>query len=165
MIFNALSASVQEGFAQGTLTNYIYEENLFSVHYGDEPLSINFFDFAPVFNNEFDADLRGLTKSYWHGYARQLQNLFIVKTNTWAYEKEWRAIQVNFEGPKEPEERVRHYPIEVLTGIYFGYNTPEIAKKRIAAIYWEKHHEINFISCKLSNARELTYEPWELEEE
>jgi len=73
------TGSVQDGFAEGTLTNYIYEENVFPVRYSDETLSINFFDFAPVFNNEHDADLRGLTKSYWHGYARQLQNLLPLK--------------------------------------------------------------------------------------
>lgn len=155
----------QEGFAKGTSEKYIYEENLFPVRYIRESPNINFFDFAPVFENEYDVDLINLTKSHWHNYAYQLQDLFKVKTPEWAYEKEWRAIQINFKGPQEPEERVRHYPIEALNAIYFGANTPNNAKIRIANIYKKKHANVLFFACKISDGGLLRSEPWEFSEE
>jgi len=128
------------GFAQGTSKIYLFEDNITRVNYTNEVECINFFDFSPVFSNEHDADLRGLSKSRWHGFAYHLQSLFSNKTADWEYEKEWRAIEINFDGFKEPEERIRHYPIEALTTIYFGYNMPGSVKNQIHKLYKEKGH-------------------------
>jgi hypothetical protein len=147
-------------------TDFIqYDENVLPVIYKDIQPCLNFFDFAAVFANENDADLIGLSKSRWHGYARHLESLFATKTAAWNYEREWRAIEINFDKPKEPEERIRHYPIEALTGIYFGTRTPEAVKNRIYNLYKNKLHTIKLIDCKLSDGKELNFQEWELPEE
>jgi|GEM_PF-975510 len=155
-----LKGSAGDGYAEGNTGFYVYEEAILPVKYSDEPLQVNFFDFAPVFLNEHDADLRGLSKSKWHGYANHLQNLFVTKTSTWSYEQEWRMVEVNFAGPKEPEDRLLHYPIESLTAVYFGSNMNEATKRRIAKIYNEKRHDLRYLECKLSGDRQFIVEPW-----
>jgi hypothetical protein len=157
--------SVGDGYAEGTTGFYVYEEAILPVNYSDKPLHVNFFDFAPVFLNEHDADLRGLSKSKWHGYANHLQNLFVTKTAPWAYEQDWRMVEVNFARAKEPEDRVQHYPIEMLTAIYIGCNMADASKRRIAKIYNQKGHDLKFLECKLSGDRQLTFEPWEFYED
>ena len=72
-----------------------------------------------VFENESDCDLIGLSKSWTHKYAQELEWVFSTKTNSWKYENEWRAIEINFGETKEPEERIRHYPIESLASVWF----------------------------------------------
>ena len=121
----------QPGYGAGHIDFMQYEEDVLPVNYRSIQPCLNFFDFSAVFANEHDADLIGLSKSRWYGYARHLEFLFATKTAAWQYEREWRAIEINFDKPKEPEERIRHYPIEALTAIYFGTRTPETAKIRI----------------------------------
>lgn len=137
-------------------------EKIYKVKYQDNQPHINFFEFAPVINNEYDCDLIGLSKSWTHNFARELESVFSTKTLPWAYEKEWRAIIINFKDKKEPEERISYYPIECLTGIYFGIRTPEDVKKRVFKIF-DRHHSqnIKYYTCIPTSGRELTFSNWE----
>jgi hypothetical protein len=152
-------------FATGHLPFLEFEGKVSPVLYQDEQPCINFFDFAAVFANEHDADLINLSKSKWHGYARHLETLFATKTAAWSYEREWRAIDINFGGPQQPEERIKHYTVESLSAIYFGTRTPEAVKQRICHLYKKKHHNIKLIDCKLSEGKDLNFEEWEPPEE
>lgn len=151
--------------SQQSIETHLFWDRIHKVIYQQEQPYINFFDFAAVFENEGDCDLMGLSKSRWHGYALELELIFGIKTLPWAYEKEWRAIEIHFGNPEHPEEKVRHYPIEALSAIYFGIRTPSTIKKRIAALYKHKHTEIQFFDSKLSNVRELVFTEWEDDEE
>ena len=139
----------------------IYWDRIREVSYQDEQPFINFFDFSPVFDNELDCDLIGLSKGWTHGFAHELEMVFSTKTKPWKYENEWRAIEINFGEPKHPEERIRHYPIEVLSSIYFGIRTPEDVKKRIHDIFKQHRKAIILYDCKPTNGRELNFEIWE----
>lgn len=160
-----LEGGYDRDLAKGQIETISYGENIWPVNYHDEERCINFFDFAPVFLNPDDIDLQQLSKSRWHGFADHLQNVFATKKKTWEYENEWRIIEVNFAGEKQPEERIRHYPIEALTGIYFGTNTPERDKKRIYKLMENKGHLLNYWECKLSNSLKLISQPWEVPDE
>jgi hypothetical protein len=139
----------------------IFWEGLSKVDYRDEQAHINFFEFAPVFDNEHDCDLIGLTKSWTHAFAHELKSVFSTKTRPWSYENEWRAIEINFSDKQEPEERIKHYPIEALSSIYFGMRTPEFVKKRIFKIFQSQRKDLEYFECKPTNGRELTFETWE----
>lgn len=152
-------------YAKGQMPFHEFEGNVSPVQYRDEQPCLNFFDFAAVFANEDDVDLINLSKSRWHGYARYLENLLATKTATWSYEREWRAIDVNFGGTKQPDERIRHYTIESLSAVYFGTRTPEEVKKRIYLLYKKKDHQLRFVDCKLSDGRNLVFQDWEFPED
>jgi hypothetical protein len=155
-----------KGFSNWNITEIIFWDKIKKVTYQENQPHINFFNFSPVFNNEYDCDLIGLSKSWTHKYAYELENVFSTKTLPWGYENEWRAIEINFGEKKEPEERINHYPIECLSGIYFGIRTPENIKKRIYKIF-EKYskHKIQFFSAIATSGRELKFENWEYYEE
>ncbi|MBN8697159.1 MAG: DUF2971 domain-containing protein [Bacteroidetes bacterium] len=141
-------------------------ERIRKVKYQDKQPHINFFDFSPVFNNEYDCDLVGLSKSWTHKFANELEAVFSTKTLPWAYENEWRAIEINFGEKKEPEERINHYPIQCLTGIYFGIRTPEEVKKRIYKIFDKlQTHNIKYFNCVPTSGRELKFENWDYYQE
>lgn len=151
-------------------SNWHIEEKIFwdrirQVTYQEEQPYINFFEFSPVFDNEHDCDLIGLSKSWTHRFAQELEWVFSTKTKPWCYEREWRAIEINFGEPQHPEERIRHYPIEVLSSIYFGIRTPESTKKRIHNIFKKLGKEIQYFDCKPTNGRDLNFEIWEYYEE
>jgi len=152
-------------YASGHLSFREFEDKVHPVNYLDEQPCLNFFDFAAVFANEYDVDLINLSKSRWHGYARHLETLFSTKTAAWSYEREWRAIEINFGGPAQPEERIKHYPIESLSAVYFGTRTPEAVKKRIHDLYKKKRHKIELIDCILSEGKDLNFQQWEAPEE
>ena len=154
-----------EKYSEWELKGYLYWDRINEVKYQKNLPSISFYDFSPVFENENDCDLMGLSKSWWHGYAHELERVFSVKTLPWEYEKEWRAIEINFGEIKEPEERIRHYPIEAVTGIYFGIRTPNKVKDRIYKILNSKNEYINYFDCQLSNNRDLEFKEWEYDEE
>ncbi|TXJ24936.1 MAG: DUF2971 domain-containing protein [Chitinophagaceae bacterium] len=151
----------EKTLSEHTLDEHIYWDRINKVRYQIEQPHINFFDFSAIFENEYDCDLIGLSKTRWHGYAFELELIFATKTLPWEYEKEWRAIHINFGEPEHPEERIRHYPIEALSSIYFGVRTPSPAKKRISAIFKHKHKDIQFFDCKLSDGREISFIEWE----
>lgn len=138
--------------------------NLNEVQYEKEQPYINFYNFAPVFENEDDCDLIGLSKSWTHEYARELVWAFSTKTKSWRYEKEYRIIKINFDKPKIPEERIRHYPIEALSSIYFGVNTPERVRTRIYRILNSKNSKIEFFESKLNGTDSLEFQKWDIEE-
>lgn len=143
----------------------IFWSNLKKVEYEEIQPYINFYHFAPVFQNEYDCDLLGLSKSWTHKYAFELESLFSTKTKSWKYENEWRAIEINFENQKFPEERVRHYPIECLSAIYFGINTPEEVKNRIYKMFYRKNIEIDFFDAELTGTNLIDFKYWECKED
>jgi len=147
------------------MKSHIYWDKLDKVFYQNDQPYINFYAFAPVFENEYDCDLLGLSKSWTHKYAYELQSLFSCKTKSWEYENEWRAIEINFEKEKRPEERIRHYPIEALSAIYFGINTPEETKNRIYKMLYNKSHEIDFFEAELNGTNVIDFRYWEYKEE
>lgn len=130
------------------------------VIYVDEQPHVNFFDFSPMFFNEGDLDLIHFTKSKWHGFAYELQRIFSTKTKYWAYENEYRAIEININTPINPEQRIRRYPIEVLSGIYFGYRTVESDKIRIYNIFKNRKNSINYYNSILSKDGKLHFTKW-----
>ena len=138
----------------------IFWDRIHKVEYVPELPTINYFDFAPVFENEGDCDLMGMSKSRWHGYAHELERIFTHKTLDWEYEEEWRAIEINFENNKQPESRIRHYPSEALTRVYFGIRTPDNVKERIYKIINNQNPETDFYVAKLTDKRELDFEEW-----
>ena len=143
----------------------IFWDRIKKVNYQTSQPFINFYDFSPVFDNEHDCDLIGLSKSWTHGFAYELENVFSTKTLPWKYENEWRAIEVNFGDIQEPEERVRHYPIECLSSIYFGLRTPESAKKRIYKIFKSHRKDIQYFDSFPTDGREIIFDNWEYYEE
>lgn len=151
----------EKRMSEHKLDEHIYWDRISKVRYQNEQPFINFFDFSAVFENEYDCDLIGLSKGRWHGYAFELELIFATKTLPWEYEKEWRAIHINFGDPEYPEERIRHYPIEALSSIYFGVRTPLSVKRRISAMFKHKHKDIQFFDSKLSNGRDLSFTEWE----
>lgn len=142
----------------------ILPERMSKVLYTNDRPQINFFDFAPVFENEHDCDLLGLSKSWTHRFAYELEKVFSNKTTPWQYEKEWRAIHINFGDSLEPEERIKNYPIKSLSSIYFGTRTPENVKNRIFKIFKIKHPNLKYFNCKLTSGKELEFEEWEYNE-
>lgn len=147
------------------LETHMYWDRIKKVYYKTEQPFINFFEFSPVFENEHDCDLIGLSKPWTHHFAHQLEWVFYTKTTPWNYEKEWRAIHINFGNPQEPENRIRHYPLESLKAIYFGMRTPEDIKKRIFHIFDNQRKELQYFECKPSNVKDLGFIEWEYYEE
>lgn len=142
----------------------IYWDRIKQVSYEKEHPHINFFEFAPVFNNEHDCDLIGLSKPWTHYFAHKLEMAFSKKLPVWEYEAEWRAIEINFDEPKIPEERIRKYPIEALSGIFFGLKTPDSVKERIYKIIEPKNNEVEFYQSNLNEKNEIEFEIWYFEE-
>ena len=142
----------------------VFWDRLKRVRYEKEHPHINFFEFAPVFDNEHDCDLIGLSKPWTHYFAHELEMAFSQKLPNWEYESEWRAIEINFDEPKIPEDRIRKYPIEALSGIYFGLKTPDNVKKRIYKIIEPKNEEVEFYQSKLNEKSEIEFEIWYFEE-
>ena len=155
----------KRGFTNLETKSTIYWSGLMKVNYEDEQPFINFYKFSPVFENEHDCDLIGLSKSWTHEYAHELKWVFSTKTKSWKYENEWRDIQINFDKAKEPEERISKYPIECLSAIYFGIKTPQNVRNRIYKIFLQKHANIKFYEPKLNGTDMIEFEEWEFIEE
>lgn len=155
----------KERLSKWNLETHMYWDRIQKVNYESEQPFINFFEFSPVFANEYDCDLIGLSKPWTHHFAHQLELVFSTKTAPWKYEKEWRAIAISFRNPQEPEERIRHYPLESLKAIYFGMRTPENIKKRIFHIFDKQRKELQYFECKPSNGKDLEFIKWEYYEE
>lgn len=156
---------IENDYTEWDLKMYSFWDKIYKIEYQDKPPTINFYDFSPVYANENDCDLMGLTKSKWHGFAHELEKVFSIKTSPWKYEKEWRAIEINFGKQKTPEERVRRYPTEILSGVYFGIRTSEEVKARVYRILNEKNSAIKYFEAQLSNERDLEFNEWEYYEE
>lgn len=147
-------------FSEWEFKGCLYWDDINKVEYREELPAINFYDFAPIFENENDCDLMELSKSRWHGYAYKLKKIFAVKTLPWKYEKEWRAIEISFGELKQPEERIRQYPIEAVSEIYFGIRTPSKVKKRIYKLLNSMKEDIKYYECVLSNSKDLNIKKW-----
>lgn len=151
----------KQRFSKWDTEEFIKWGGLNKVRYVDIQPFINFYDFSPVFENESDCDLIGLSKPWTHRFAHQLQSVFSIKTKPWAYEKEWRAIEINFDSPKEPEARIRHFPLECLSGIYFGSRTPESAKNRIFKLFNSMGKSLSYFDADPTSGRDLNFSTWE----
>lgn len=138
-----------------------WSKGIRKVRYENRQPFINFYDFIAAFENEYDCDLVGLSKPWTHKYAKELEEVFSKKTNSWKYEREWRAIEINFGNFKEPEERIRHYPIESLSAINFGFKTPIEAKNRIYKMMTAKNPEIKFYQSHLDGNEIIKFSMWE----
>tara|TARA_R110001583_G_scaffold186749_1_gene347668 strand:+ start:1805 stop:2791 length:987 start_codon:yes stop_codon:yes gene_type:complete len=147
-----------------TSQSTVFWDRLKRVRYEKEHPHINFFEFAQVFNNEHDCDLIGLSKPWTHYFAHELEMAFSQKLLAWEYEEEWRAIEINFDEPKIPEDRIRKYPIEALSGVYFGLKTTDNVKNRIYKIIEPKNKEVEFYQSKLNDKNELEFVIWYYEE-
>lgn len=151
----------KERLSKWELETYMFWDKIKKVNYEVEQPYINFFEFSPVFDNEHDCDLIGLSKPWTHFFAHQLEMVFSTKTKPWEYENEWRAIQINFGNPLLPEERIRHYPLESLKAIYFGMRTPNEVKNRIHQIFDKQQKKLQYFECKPSNGKDLEFIEWE----
>ncbi len=139
----------------------IYWERLNKVKYEDKILPINYFAIFPIFANEHDCDLINLSKSQWYPYATYLENIFCIKTKLWEYEKEWRSIELNFKEPRQPEKRIRHYPPEALSKIFFGIRTPNEIKERIYQLINTQNPNTKFFTSILTNNGSLEFQQWQ----
>jgi len=150
----------RQQMSKHNVQHYTFWEQIKKVTYQADQPFVNFFEFSQVFENEFDCDLIGLSKGRWHGYAEELEKLFARKTSPWHYENEWRAVSINFENKQHPEERIRYYPIECLSSIFFGLKTPEHVKERIYNIYKQKNANISFFDGIISEGNNLEFTEW-----
>ena len=152
-------------FQEFEIKGNTYADRIHKVSYLQEQPFINFFDFSYAFGNEYHVDLIRLSKTWAHKYAFMLEVAFSTKTIDWKYEQEFRLIQINFDNKKEPENRIRHFPIEALTAIYFGHRTPEQTKNRVFRLLHDKSEKIEFYESRLTGGDKLNFEEWYLEEE
>ncbi len=152
-----------KGYSEWQIRAVTFSDRISKVSYKEQQPFINFFEFSAVFENEHDYDLISLSKSWTHSYADKLESVFSTKTIQWSYEKEWRAIDINFGDPLQPEDRIRHYPIESLKSIYFGMRTPDHIRKRIYNIFKSKRKEIQFFECVPTNGKNIDFIKWESE--
>lgn len=127
----------------------VLSESVRKVKYIERPIYTNFYEFLPVFVNYGDVDLHHLSKSYWHPYAKKLENLFLCKLKHWEYEKEWRIVEVEFKKGSFPENRILKYNRDALSGIIFGSRTTKENKHRI-------HNITNREQVKYYDSRILT---------
>lgn len=128
---------------------YSYDEKIKIVNYADKLPSTNFYDFLPVFSNEFDIDLRHLSKSWWHPFANKLESDYLFKLNHWEHEKEWRIVLVSFQEDNFPEDRILKYNIDALSGIIFGMRADQQVKRRVYNIVRNKSEKICFYDAIL----------------
>lgn len=159
------SDKYRQNISDWEVSETIYWEQLRKVTYQIEQPTINFFDFSPAFANEHNGDLLDLSKSWTHGYAWELEAAFSMKTALWSYENEWRAISIKFGEEEYPEERLKHYPVECLTAVYFGFKTPDATKRRIHKIFHrELRRDIQYFECVSISGTQLDFEEWQCEE-
>lgn len=156
--YNKDSVEYEEGVATWQGRSIRYEDEIREVQYQPLLPTINFFNFSYVFANENDCDVVGISKSWMHPYANEVADKFLIKTPVWEYEKEWRIISMNFETNEYPEKRIRNYPLEYLTGIYFGINTSIEVKNRIIAIMESKHNnKIKYYEAQLKGSSKIRF--------
>ncbi len=133
--------------SRNRIRKVIYQEN--------QPF-INFFDFSLISENGKYFDI----KAWRYKYQQELEIVFATKTKSWEYENEWRAIEINIDNQREPEERIKHYPIESLSSVYFGVNTPDAIRNRIYKILFNKKSDTRFFESKLTGTNLIQFERW-----
>lgn len=138
-----------ECFLPIAVGKYSYHEKVNIVKYVDKLYSTSFYDFLPVFSNEFDIDLRELSKSRWHPFANKLEQAYLFKLNHWEHEKEWRIVRVCFQEDNFPEDRILQYNIDSLSGIIFGMRTDQQVKRRVYNIVRNISEKICFYDAIL----------------
>ena len=152
-----ISEKFQQDFAVWKNRGIILTEHINKVTYQSKQPYINFFQFAFIFikENDFSED----------DVNYEFSEMFSLKTTPWKYEKEWRSVQINFNNNEQPEDRIRHYPIDCLTAIYFGIRTPEATKYRIYNIFKLLDKQLNYFECVQTDSRKLKFKKWEYFEE
>lgn len=151
------SEKFQQDFSVWKNQGIILTEHIRKVTYQTKQPFVNFFQFAFIFINE--------NRHNEDDVAYEFSEVFSSKTTPWKYEKEWRSIQINFKNTEQPEDRIRHYPIDCLTAIYFGIRTPDATKYRIYNIFKLLKKELNFYESIQTDTRKLKFVKWEYFEE
>lgn len=124
------------------------------VNYSIRVPPINFYEFYQAFINEGDIDLMNLSKSRWHPYAEYVESIFLTKLETWAYEKEWRLVNVKFTQAM-PEDNMHKYGRDALKTVYFGVNSDVYSQLRIYKILG---NDVTYYKCKLNGTNSLDSE-------
>lgn len=71
------------------------------------------------------------------GNRKEVLELYCTKSSVWGYEREWRCIH--------PEAQTSYkYPVEALTGIYFGPKIDPDMREILCLILYEKNPHIRF---------------------
>jgi len=127
------------------------------VKYSTSLTTLNFYDYLPVFYNKGDVDLMNLSKSYWHQYAKGIENIFLEKLSPWSDETEWRIVDVKFQ-ESLPEERISHFKSDALTGVYFGSKASERTQIRVRKAIEESMCKPIFYKCSIDGTRGISIE-------
>jgi hypothetical protein len=129
-----------------------WKNKIHKVQYTDTLPKIDFYNFLPVFYNEGDVDLMGISKSCWHPYANELERKFTEKLSPWSSEEEWRIVNISFTH-EQPEERIKNFDLDHLKGIIFGAHTTLQSKERIINIFEKKNHNLTYYQAKLDGSK------------
>ncbi|MGX7004877.1 DUF2971 domain-containing protein [Caballeronia sp. KNU42] len=125
-------------------------------HYGDQHRgmclkfrSIDFFAHAepvrysmdyPVVDFFDDEDLQ-----------EQFTKIFFTKYQGWSYEHEWRVVDFD----QDPARRLRNYSSELLEGVIFGYQMPQVDRARAIELLQQRRHPVKLFTAKVNEAHYL----------
>lgn len=127
-------------------------ENVKKVRYTTSLSKLKFFDYMTIFDNAGDVDLMNISKSYWHQYAHDIENIFLEKLAPWSDENEWRIVSVSFQ-EMNPEDRILTFNCNALTGLYFGAKTPLQTQNRVKNILDKGNNNVAFYKCDVDGTR------------
>lgn len=139
------------------LSSTRWSGRLSPVLYGMSQSPIKFYEWAELFEKKDEPDVSLLNRSWVHKYAWDLDWLFCHKTLKYKEEEEYRIININFDNPKFPEERIYHYPIEILSAVYFGNETSENDKERVYELLNSKNSSIKFFESEINVSDKIEF--------
>ncbi len=140
--------------SQWSVIKNLYSFKVGQVEYFKSLPFMNFFDLKDLFKNENDLEKSQLIKFNINEYIKWIEMLLKRKTLYWEYENEWRAVKIDFDKKyNNPEDRIRHYPLGLLSGIYFGVRTTQKDKDRIFSIYKNTTTKITLYNSKLVDGK------------
>lgn len=91
--------------------------------------------------------------------APLIEKLFVTKSLSWEYEKEWRALH-------EMANHIYRYPGNALTGIYFGSETMDTHKEIVVDLFYKKNYRPKFYHGYRSKSEfKLKFKPIKIIEE
>ena len=133
---------------------FSWKEKVSAVRYPASLSKLNFYDFLPIFHNKSDVDLVNLSKSYWHPYARRIENSYFEKLEPWRDEEEWRIVNVSFKDTI-PEEQILRFDDDALTGVYFGAKSSISTQKRVKNIIKYTNCAPTYYQCSVDGTRKI----------
>ena len=148
------SLLLKTDFDQKTL---LWKEKVSAVRYPTSLSKLSFYDYLPIFHNSSDVDLVNLSKSYWHPYARSIEDSFLEKLEPWRDEEEWRIVRVRFKD-EMPEDNILRFDDNALTGVYFGAKSSKISRKRVKNIFKYTNCDPMFYQCSVDGTRKIYVE-------